>query len=59
MFDFINIHKLKEVINSEGSILSLHSNNKGELILKSFLVGSGYVYYLVSKENLERYFETR
>lgn len=53
--DIRALKKIDEILNSEGTILGLHSLNK-KLYLSSFLKdGSGTVYYATTKDNLIQY----
>ena len=50
------LKKIKEVINSEGTILSLYENHENSLYLCSLLENNiGYVYFPVNELNFEKY----
>ena len=50
------LKKIKEVINSEGTILSLYENDEKSMYLCSLLEDNiGYVYFPVNELNFEKY----
>jgi hypothetical protein len=50
------LKKIKEIINSEGTILSLYENDEKSLYLCSRLEDNiGYVYFPVNELNLKKY----
>ena len=50
------LKKTKEVINSEGTILSLYENDENSLFLCSLLENNiGYVYFPVDELNFKKY----
>lgn len=60
MIDPKNLKPIMDILNSEGCILGLKSDSKGNLYLSSFLIdGSGIVYYSTTSKELKAFLKSK
>lgn len=55
-----NLKRTIDILNSEGCILGLNTDNNGNLYLSSYLKdGSGYVFYSTTESQLKQFLQSK